>query len=484
VRILASALPVARMRERPRSVNRFDLGSHEASAPRRSLEIRGKMKMRNAALISLSISAGLGAIGCGAPSDTSETEPAQDSVDTSQDLLIGDHLSGVSDGDFNEAKAAFVTVEDVNDGLGPIFNDSGCGNCHNQGAVGGAGTPIERRFGRFDNGVFNPLANEGGSLRQLKTLGNFTSASGQACSVPLEQEPADATVHNVGRLTTPLFGLGLVDAMPDSFFQNLASNERQGIRGIANMVSVVLPDPSDPSQSIGSRRVGRFGWKAGVPNLVQFAADAYVNEMGITTQHCFKGTSITAFSTESAPNGKPVASGCDDNLPGVDDAVGSCDNGKTEVQDDVAEFTEFMKFLSPSPPQSQTLATIAGQLEFTAVGCNDCHTSQTFRTPASPPNGVPGNFSFRPFSDFLLHDMGSLGDQIGNAGDSQATTRLMRTAPLWGVRFRTKLLHDGRASDVASAVRAHSGQAASSVQLFNLLASVDQGNLVRYVQSL
>jgi len=145
---------------------------------------------------------------------------------------------------------------------------------------------------------------------------------------------------------------------------------------------------------------------------------------------------------------------------------------------------EFMKFLSPPPPQSQSAAAIAGQLEFVAVGCNGCHTSQTFTTPAHPANGVPGNFNFRPFSDFLLHDMGSLGDQIGNAGDSQATTRLMRTAPLWGVRFRTKLLHDGRASDIPTAVHAHDGQAATSVRLFNLLASVDQGNLIRYVQSL
>src|SRR5215471_15176877 len=196
------------------------------------------MKKRTAALVSVCLSAGaMGALGCGASGDTSD--PTPENVDTSQDLLIGDHLSGISDADFSEVKAAFLTVEDINDGLGPIFNEAGCGNYHNQGATGGAGTPIERRFGRFDNGVFNPLANEGGSLRQLKTLGSFTNASGKACNVPLEQEPADATVHNVGRLTTPLFGLGLVDAMPDSFFQNLASNERQAIRGIVNTVSVI-----------------------------------------------------------------------------------------------------------------------------------------------------------------------------------------------------------------------------------------------------
>jgi len=188
---------------------------------------------------------------------------------------------------------------------------------------------IERRFGKFVNGTFNSLASEGGSLRQLMTLGTFTGKSGQTCTVPLEHEPSDATVHNVGRLTTPLFGLGLVDAMPDSTFDNIVANEPAAVRGTVNRVRVLLPNPGDPSQSINSTRVGRFGWKAGIANLVQFAADAYLNEMGITTQHCFKGTSILAFATESKPNGVAQPAGCDDRGPGgagvpagTDDGVG------------------------------------------------------------------------------------------------------------------------------------------------------------------
>jgi len=442
------------------------------------------MTIKTATFASACIAVGaLGTIGCGSP-----TDGVGETVDTSEDLLVGSHLRGIADADFAEVKAAFVTVEDVDDGLGPVFNDAACGNCHVQGAIGGAGEATERRFGRFVNGAFNPLPNGGGSLRQLKTLGAFISSAGKECVVPLEKEPADATVHNVGRLTTPLFGLGLVDAMPDSFFQNLARNEPQSVRGTANMVSVLLPDPSDPNQSIGSRRGGRFGWKAGVPNLVQFSADAYVNEMGITTQHCFQGTSVTAFATESAPNGVPVQQGCDDNLPGVDDAVGSCANGLTEIQDDVAEFTEFMTFLSPPPRVQQTTTSTtrapSGQQLFSNVGCGGCHSTQTFTTPRRPANGVPGGFSFQPFSDFLVHDMGALGDQIGNAGDSLATTRLMRTAPLWGIRFRTKLLHDGRATDIPTAIKAHDGQGAAAARQFGNLGSRDQTNLVRYVQSL
>jgi len=131
-------------------------------------------------------------------------------------LATGDPLPGITSMDFATAKTHFQTVEGLDDGLGPIFNEKACGNCHTQGAIGGAGVQIERRFGRFDNGIFNSLANEGGSLRQLSTVGSFTGSGGQACSVPLEVEPADATVHNVGRLTTPLFGAGLIDTIPDS----------------------------------------------------------------------------------------------------------------------------------------------------------------------------------------------------------------------------------------------------------------------------
>ncbi|HZJ66859.1 MAG TPA: di-heme oxidoredictase family protein, partial [Kofleriaceae bacterium] len=373
-------------------------------------------------------------MGCAA--DPGDVDDEEIGVATAAITAIGDALPGTDLAGFAEAKAAFVTVEEITDGLGPIFNERGCGNCHTQGAIGGAGTQIERRFGTtfnfFGIQLFDPLANDGlgpfpargGSLRQLFTVGSFTGASGQTCTVPLEHEPPEATIHNVGRLTTPLFGLGLVDAMPDSFFDNIAAAQPSNIRGIANRVSIVLPNPTDPSQHLNGTRVGRFGWKAGVATLTQFAADAYVNEMGITTQHCIKGTSVTDFATESQPNGVAQPAGCDDLAPpqpagngvpaGTDDAVGSCANGLTEIQDDVAEFAEFMTFLAPPPRGAITTAVTAGQSVFQSTGCAGCHVLTTFKTPATTGNGVPGNFSFQPFSDFLVHDMDGLGDHIGN----------------------------------------------------------------------
>jgi CxxC motif-containing protein (DUF1111 family) len=436
------------------------------------------------------LSGALGA-GCAPEPEDSNSEGVlfsanEQEVTAAVAAVTGGSLPGISAADFTEAKGAFATEEELDDGLGPVFNEKACGNCHTQGAIGGAGVQIERRFGRFDNGRFNSLANKGGSLRQLFTVGSFTGADGQSCSAPLEAEPPEATVHNVGRLTTPLFGAGLIDAIPDSVIAANANAQSASVRGIVNRVKILLPTPGDTTEAVGSTRVGRFGWKAGVATLVQFSADAYLNEMGITTQHCIAGQSVLSFATESKPNGIAQPVGCDDRgaggpgIPaGTDDGVGSCAGGLTEIQDDVALFAKFMTFLAPAPRLPIDTATnLRGGTAFSNAGCADCHLLKDYVTPAHPSNGVPGNFTFRPRSDFLVHDMGSLGDLIGNDGDSVATTRLMRTAPLWGLHLRTKYLHDGRASTITDAIHAHGGQAAQSVRNFDSLGTGDRNAML------
>jgi len=183
--------------------------------------------------------------------------------------------------------------------------------------------------------------------------------------------------------------------------------------------------------------------------------------------------------------------------------VGACGGGRTEIQDDVFLFTAFMTALAPTPRDfSDQISITRGDPLFTSTGCSGCHVRTTFRTPANPfpvdiGNGeesvrVPGNFPFNPYSDFLRHGMGSLGDRIGEAppddptlpGETEAQTREMRTAPLWGIRFRNKLLHDGRCTDVGCAVLAHDGQALASRNAFAALSSADQHNLIQFVRSL
>ena len=430
--------------------------------------------------------------GCAAaPGDGDDEDLAFSTVDQELTAVAGDALPGIAAADFAAAKAAFNTVEELADGLGPIFNEKACGNCHTQGASGGAGVQIERRFGRVANGVFNSLANKGGSLRQLFTVGTFTGANGQRCTVPQEVEPTEATVRNVGRLTTPLFGAGLIDVIPDSVIVANASNQPSSVRGIVSRVKVLLPNPDDPSQILNGTKVGRFGWKAGVASLVQFSADAYVNEMGITTQHCINGTSVTAFAIESKPNGIAQPVGCDDLAPaapagvpvGTDDSIGSCAGGLTAIQDDVEEFFDFMTFLAPAPRLAiDPNINLQGGTVFNRIGCAQCHLLKDYVTPSHPANGVPGNFSFRPRSDFLLHDIGT-GDGIGNDGDSVATTHLMRTAPLWGLHHRTKFLHDGRATSIEGAIAQHGGQAAASRSAFNALSTSDRNAMLTAMRS-
>jgi CxxC motif-containing protein (DUF1111 family) len=414
---------------------------------------------------------------------------------------IGDTLPGTDPVAFEEAAEAFAEVEGIIDGLGPTFNEAACGNCHTTPVVGGSGEQLERRFGRMTDGVFfgfdSDEENEGGTLRQLFSNGTYTNGDA-VCTIAVEVEPGSANVNNVGRRTQPLFGLGLVDAMPDSFFDQLAARQPASIRGIAQRVAVSLPDPRDPNQSIGSLRVGRFGWKGLVPSLLVFSGDAYDNEMGITTQSCFNGATILEFAVENHPNNIQPPAGCNGGdlavaqPPGVpdvpefaDDVVGPCDGGRTEIQDDLILFTTFMESLAPPPFDIRDpFEFLRGAARFAGVGCAGCHVLTPFVTPRNPFNGVPGRFVFTPFSDFLVHDMGSLGDRIGQSGDPEAQTRLMRTQPLWGARFNTSFLHDGRATTIDGAIQAHDGQGAAARDGFNALSSRDREALITFVNSI
>lgn len=258
--------------------------------------------------------------GCGGQPSTALTEGdatddhlRDDDVSTVfQAHSVGDTLPGTDPEAFEEARQAFAELETIEDGLGPIFNDTGCGACHTTPVLGGSGDQIERRFGRVQNGVFFAFDtdedNQGGSLRQLFSVGTY-NVGDKVCTIPVEVNPPTATVVDVGRRTQPLFGLGLVDAMPDSFFRELAERQPKSVRGQVNLVPNLLPDPRDPSQRLGKLRVGRFGWKGLIPSLLVFSGDAYLNEMGITTQSCFKGTSVLAFADENFPNNIPPPKG-------------------------------------------------------------------------------------------------------------------------------------------------------------------------------
>src|SRR6266700_2830955 len=158
----------------------------------------------------------IGAVGCG--------EEATNDIGSTEGAVLGDALPGTSAATFTAARANFAASENNSDGLGPIFNEHSCGACHSEGSVGGAGQNIERRYGTLTGGVFDPLANTGGSLRQLFSIGGF-NVGGLNCNSGVDANPAPGATIFAGRLTTPLFGLGLVDSLPDARFDTLAGRE-------------------------------------------------------------------------------------------------------------------------------------------------------------------------------------------------------------------------------------------------------------------
>jgi CxxC motif-containing protein (DUF1111 family) len=347
---------------------------------------------------------------------------------------------------FAAGKDEFQADETVPEGLGPVFNEAACASCHNL-PVGGTTGRKETRFGTTrSDGTFDPLTELGGSLIQDKGIG---PVAGHVFSG--EVVPSQATIV-AQRITTQLFGLGLVDAVPDALLLKLAQLEAvrsPATAGTPNLVTEL---------HTGRTRVGRFGWKAQVPTLFQFSGDAYLNEMGITNPE---------FPNENCPQGDCAALAFNP-APGLnDDGTG------------VQRFTDFMTLLAPPPRGPVSLQVFEGGAYFALIGCANCHTPALVTGPS--PVAALSRKVFQPFSDFLLHDMGSLGDGIVQG---RSTARQMRTAPLWGVRTRPALLHDGRATTIEAAILAHDGQGRGARNRFAGLSARARDALLAFLNSL
>jgi CxxC motif-containing protein (DUF1111 family) len=360
---------------------------------------------------------------------------------------FGDPLSGLKKDEmdlFSEGREDFMEEETPEDGLGPVFNNVSCAACHSNPVVGGDSDILETRFGRIKQKRFDAMNEFGGSLIQSQGIGDCLGKNNG------EKVPPQATIV-AERKTTPLFGLGLVDNVPDESLLKIAEDQKgTGVEGTAHIVTDVAS---------GKQRIGRFGWKAQVATLLTFSGDAYLNEMGITNP---------LFPTENAPQGNA-------------DLLKQCDT-KADPEDDgtgVQNFTNFMTLLAPPPRGPITKAVRDGEEIFTSLGCALCHYP-TLKTGPSSTAGL-NHQTFQPFSDFLLHDMGSLGDGIEQGG---ATGSQMRTAPLWGLRVRTTFLHDGRTNDLSTAILAHDGQGVTARKGYQDLDKSAVDNLIAFLKSL
>jgi CxxC motif-containing protein (DUF1111 family) len=364
----------------------------------------------------------------------------------------GDPLPGLTPAEFELFSIGledFLEVEDAEEGLGPAFNGTSCGGCHNVPAVGGISPVAELRAGRVDaSGTYSDFDPDAGSLFQLFSIPTH------GCQVVI---PATANVI-ARRVPIPLFGAGLVEAIPDETLLALADPldlDRSPRRGRAGIVEDV---------ESGEMRVGRFGWKSQHATLITFGADAYRNEMGITSD---------LFPLEQSFGIDPELMRLCDPIPDPEDI-----EDRATGRRGIDNFEVFMQFLAPvgrGPVDDQVRA---GELVFDAVGCAACHVP-SLQTGADT-NPLFDRKSVALYSDLLLHDVAT-GDGIGQP---PAAPNEVRTPALWGLRFRRPLLHDGRAADVTAAIQAHDAEAALSREGFDGLTDTARAALLAFLGSL
>jgi CxxC motif-containing protein (DUF1111 family) len=354
---------------------------------------------------------------------------------------------------FNDNRFIFEEVETIPDGLGPTYNAQSCRECHQNVVTGGASQVAEHRTGRLDETVF--FESLGGSL--IQSRGTHPDI--------VERVNFEDDVRTF-RISTNTLGAGYVEAIANDTLIAIRDAQPAAQRGVAPMVPVLEGD--------GSARIGRFGWKSQHASLESFAADAYLNEMGITSP---------LLPDENTSSGRFIGFGT--RFDPVEDPE---DDGV-----DIVAFANFMRS-TKAPPRGPINADVAaGERVFNRIGCQTCHVASiTTASPNTKINGgsftVPaalGNKIIHPYSDFLLHDIGT-GDGIPVLPDPQyaATASSMRTAPLWALRTRNRLMHDGLSFTKQEAIERHQGQASAAADQYNALGANEQRLLLAFLDSL
>jgi CxxC motif-containing protein (DUF1111 family) len=354
---------------------------------------------------------------------------------------------------FNDNRFIFEEFEKIKDGLGPTYNAQSCRECHQNIVTGGASQVAELRSGRTEDGQF------------FESLGG-TLIHSRATYADIVEQITDQDNIRSFRISTNTLGNGFVEAIANSTLLAIREKQPPAMRGTAVTVPVL--------EANSSARIGRFGWKSQHASLESFSTDAYLNEMGITTP---------LLPEENTANGKYVGYGS-----GYDPVPDPEDDGE-----DVVAFANFMRSTKVPPRGPITDDVLAGEALFNTVGCDTCHTpSITTAHAGAKINGgvfvVPealGNKVIHPYSDFLLHNIGT-GDGIPvlPSAEYASTANQMRTAPLWGLRTRNRLMHDGLSMTKQDAIQRHAGQATNVTQTYNALSDAEKNQLLAFLSSL
>jgi CxxC motif-containing protein (DUF1111 family) len=371
-------------------------------------------------------------------------------------------------GRFEDNKFIFSERETIEDGLGPTYNDVGCIECHQSVDVGAFGQQMEFRAGHISGGNF--VDAPGGQLIHAR-----------ATDSDIVEHISTAESVKAFRITLSTLGDGFIECISNTALQNNVAAQPVAQRGTLTTVPVV--------EANNTLRIGRFGWKAQHASLVSFAGDAYLNEMGITNK--FDGFGGRSSSNPNAGRNENPASTAEGvinvTFPSAFDPV----EDPEDDGNDVFAFADFMA-ATRAPGRQNPIPSAAqrGDALFTQVGCAVCHT-RTFTTasPGTLINGgafaVPaalGNKIIHPFSDFALHNIGTGDGIVQNAG--QSTANQMRTPPLWGIRARNRLMHEGLNITIFDSIQLHAGQATSARNAFNSLSAGGRSDLIAFVLSL
>jgi CxxC motif-containing protein (DUF1111 family) len=359
----------------------------------------------------------------------------------------------------------YETLHDVTTGLGPLYNARACADCHQNPVSGGASQFTELRIGHRDaSGNFvNPTipTDAGATVITGRSIVNDRAVLPQAQEHVPTTEPIRAL-----RAALNTLGDGFVEAIPDATLLAIAAAQPALSDGRIHGEAIEVAVLEAPGQS----RIGRFGWKDQHSSLLSFVADAYLNEMGVTSRLRPKDTTSL---------GKVTADPED-----VPDSLGL---------DDIDHFAQFVRG-TKVPPRDAALAgtasAVAGQRLFASIGCGTCHVPAITTAPAGTliDGGaftVPaalGSKIIHPYSDFLLHDIAT-GDGIVQAGPQDSANKL-RTAALWGLRMRPRFMHDLRSLTLQDAIGRHRGEAEEVAQRFAALADAEQQQLVSFLESL
>ncbi len=398
----------------------------------------------------------------------------------------------VDDATHQTDQTTFEEIEKLSDGLGPLYNAQSCRECHQNPVSGAASQVTELRVGhqapdgRFRNPEI-PIAH-GSELITGRSLVNDRAICPNAAfpTTEIQERVPDTETIRTFRLSLNLLGDGFVEAVADQTFVSLA--EQQCNYSHRRICGQVLRVPI--VEAPGQMGVGRFGWKDQHASLLSFASDAYLNEMGITNR--LQPDEVTKLcNTVSEPN----------DTPGPD--------GLSDI-DHFARFIRATKAPARDTQQASTAVSKRGWTLFEKIGCGTCHTETMTTAPAGTKiNGgtftIPaalGSVTFHPYGDFLMHDVGT-GDGILQAipehygkkvfqmmsdyllkQDFESSRNKIRTAPLWGVRLRPRLMHDGASVTFRDAILRHVGEAKHVTAQFEKLKSEDQEAIIEFLKSL